>query len=196
MKNMYKVVNREHIHGNIVYVKDKIIHDIKKFNPHVKDNCCEGGLHYTNFKYISRFLFMGRYIYDVEIPEEAQVVKAEEGNPDKWRASCIILRNKRDILDIETIKLFRVSEGIIISWITYNQSYGKIDVPYVKGVDVFEERVKIRNLFKIFEYNDLSGVKKIEFFKYLNSFIFRDDALNHLKVKNTQIYNEYARFAH
>ncbi|AVG46616.1 ankyrin repeat protein [Acanthamoeba polyphaga mimivirus] len=65
-------------------------------------SCVPGGLYFTNINNIFKFINYGIYLVKVTIPEDAQMVKDPDN--DKWRADKIIISDKRDLRQIDTIK--------------------------------------------------------------------------------------------
>lgn len=65
-------------------------------------SCVPGGLYFTNIENIFKFINYGVYLVKVTVPEDAQMVK--DPNNDKWRADKIIISDKKDLFEIDTIK--------------------------------------------------------------------------------------------
>ena len=95
----YKITNEKECHHGFQYHDGLNVLD-KLFEP--TGTCVEGGLYFSDEDNIHKFLDYGCWLRVITIPEDAQMVKDPEG--DKWRADKIILGNKYEILNIETLK--------------------------------------------------------------------------------------------
>jgi hypothetical protein len=92
-----KVTNAAENHHGLQYV-DGLNVDIIPFER--EGSCCPGGIYFTTPKYIGNFLHMGCYIREVMVPEDAEMVE----DHNKWRASKVILGERRDLRKVETWK--------------------------------------------------------------------------------------------
>ncbi len=103
-----KITNAEENHHSLQYHDGLNIDPV----PFAKEgSCCAGGIYFTTPEYICNFLHIGRYVREVTIPEDAEMVQDPEG--DKWRASKVILSPRKDLNDIKTWKWF-VENGLDI----------------------------------------------------------------------------------
>jgi len=103
IKTMYfKITNAEENHNGLQY-HTGLVEDILPFQEEEEGSCVPGGIYFTDEKHIFKFLNYGIYIREVQIPEDAQFVKDPQG--DKWRASKIILGERKDLRELSTWKL-------------------------------------------------------------------------------------------
>jgi ankyrin repeat protein len=96
-----KILNIQENHNNLQY-KTGLIEDCIPFNNDPTLSCCSGGIYFSDEKYICEFLNYGIYIREVQIPDDAQMLKDPGGN--KWRASKVILGERKELTDINTWK--------------------------------------------------------------------------------------------
>jgi len=89
----YKILNEKECHNGLQY-KTGLNVDPLAFNP--KGTCEPGGIYYTQ-KDILAFLRYGPWIREVVIPDDAQVYKDPDENPEKWKANKVVLRKRRRI---------------------------------------------------------------------------------------------------
>lgn len=68
-----------------------------------------GGFNYAEDKCILRWLHRGTYIYDVELPDDAEFVKLE-GASTIYRSNKIIIRNPRKIDDDMAYYFYKISD--------------------------------------------------------------------------------------
>jgi len=94
----YKIISEDHIHNGYEYKEGLNILG-EGFNP--SGDCEPGGFYFAR-EDILCFIDYGTWLYEVEIPADAQVYENHR-NPKKWKADKIILKNKRRI-DQEAIK--------------------------------------------------------------------------------------------
>ncbi len=152
-------------------------------------SCVPGGLYFTNIENIFKFINYGIYLVKVTVPEDAQMVKDPDN--DKWRADKIIISDKKDLRQIDTIKYlienganikrdyhfvidFTINNGLhdILEYIlTICKDIGiKLSVPNVLPVYstrmakiLVKEKAKMSTQFvdQIIKNNDLKIIKKI-----------------------------------
>ncbi len=120
----FKITNQTENHHGIQYHDGLIIDHI----PFRKEgSCCPGGIYFTTPEYICEFLYIGYYIREVTIPEDAEMVQDPEG--DKWRASKVILGPRKDLRETETWDWMienGVDVSVAIAWSSYNGISSKI----------------------------------------------------------------------
>ncbi len=122
-----KITNSEENHNNLQY-QDGLIIDPVPFS--YKGSCCPGGIYFTTPEYICNFLDYGIYVREITIPEDAEMVQDPQG--DKWRASKVILGNRRDLREVDTWK-WLIQNGIDIHFyyeyaLRYASSNGHLEV--------------------------------------------------------------------
>lgn len=79
------------------------------WNPKGKSGKEFGGFNYASEECILRWLHRGDTIYDVEIPDDAEVVKLE-GATIIYRANKIIIKNPRKVTDEMALELYKKSK--------------------------------------------------------------------------------------
>lgn len=92
----YKITNEEEMHHGLQY-RDGIVTDINKFDPTAE---CNGGIYFSDIKYIHLYFCYGVYIRRVRIPSDARVCIESR----KIKTSKICLEEK---LPIEEFKLLK-----------------------------------------------------------------------------------------
>ena len=100
----YKILNEEECHNGLQY-KTGLNVDPLPFNP--SGDCKPGGIYFAR-EDILAFLNHGSWIREVIIPEDAQVYE-NPGEPKKWKADKVILR-ERERIDVDVIKRL-IKEG-------------------------------------------------------------------------------------
>ncbi len=122
----FKIFNEADNHHGFQY-KDGLNVDINDFQE--KGLCVAGGLHFTDADNICEFLHYGKYIREVEVPEnETQVVKCE----NEWRAKSLFLHPRKDLREVDTWK-WMIENNINIKVlnnyaITWAAEYGHLNV--------------------------------------------------------------------
>ncbi len=94
-QTFYKILNKELNHHNFQYNLGLNI-DTVPFDP--SGSCEPGGLYFTTFDHIFKFIEFGDNIAEVSIPEDAKVY--EDPGGDKYKADRIFIKS------IETLKNF------------------------------------------------------------------------------------------
>ncbi len=108
-----KITNAKENHHGLQYQDGLNIDPV----PFAKEgSCCAGGIYFTIPKYLCEFLYMGQYVREVTIPEDAEMVKDPEG--EKWRASKVILGPRKDLSKVEVWK-WLVEVGADIRWYAF-----------------------------------------------------------------------------
>jgi hypothetical protein len=91
----YKIINEKHNHNGLQY-KEGLNVDNVPFNP--SGECNPGGMYFFKLKNLADFLHFGTYIYEVTLPEDAQIYHEKR----KSKADKIIISNKRDLREVST----------------------------------------------------------------------------------------------
>ena len=132
-----KITNKAENHNNLQY-HDGLIQDILPFQK--KGSCVPGGIYFSDEKHILEFLNYGVYIREVQIPEDADFVEDPSGN--KYRASKIILKERKDLRELNTWK-WLVQNGVDIH---ANNNFALIELSEVED-DEFSQLIykNIRN---------------------------------------------------
>ena len=81
------------------------------WNPSTRDPETMGGFNFSTEDKILRYIFRGDTIYDVVIPEDAEVIECESKNVPHgiFRANKIIVTNPRKITEEMVIELYKKS---------------------------------------------------------------------------------------
>lgn len=93
--------------GNFEY-KVNIVNISNNWNPNEKEPSKMGGFNFGSEDKILRWLHRGDTIYDVIIPEDAEVILCNE-EKGIWRTNKIIVTNPRAITDEIVIELYKKS---------------------------------------------------------------------------------------
>lgn len=96
---------------DVVYKLDEV-NIAKKWNPSLKDPEKMGGFNFSTEDKIIRWLCRGDTLYDVIIPEDAQVIECENKSTPHgvFRTNKIIISNPRTITDELAMKLYLESD--------------------------------------------------------------------------------------
>ena len=122
-----KITNFEENHHGLQY------HDGLNIDPvpfRQVGSCCPGGIYFTTQKYICKFIGIGVYVREVTIPEDAEMRMDPSGG--KWRASAVILGERRDLGEAGTWK-WLVENGVDIHTdddyaLKYAAEYGHLEL--------------------------------------------------------------------
>jgi hypothetical protein len=118
-----KITNAKENHFGLQY------HDGLNIDPlpfAKEGSCCTGGIYFTTPEYICRFLYVGIYIREVIVPEDAEMVLDPQG--DKWRASKVTLFPRKDLREVNTWKWLVKNKVNIFDAFTYAYIYGHTEV--------------------------------------------------------------------
>lgn len=89
----YKIVRADHTHNGFKYKRGLNIDPVTFAT---EGSCVPGGLYFLNsLAHLDGFLSYGVWLYEVEVPADAQCVPDPQGN--KYRASKLILGKRRDL---------------------------------------------------------------------------------------------------
>ncbi len=104
----FKITNREENHYGFQY-KDGLNILKEKFNDDSQQSCCEGGFYFTTLEHIWKFYGYGCWLREVFLPyADPNFKMIEDVKNDKWRANMIILGNKYELCNLDTIKKFNL----------------------------------------------------------------------------------------
>ena len=91
--NFYKILNSNERHHGLQFKTGLNVDPI----PFKKEgSCCPGGIYFAR-EDILAFLYHGPWLRKVTIPTDAEMVLDPEKEPEKWRASRVILGKKEKI---------------------------------------------------------------------------------------------------
>ena len=131
----------------------------KEWHPSAKKGRDFGGFNFSTEDKILRWLHRGDTIYDVEIPENAEVVDIiESATPHGvLRSNKIIISNPRSITDDMALEFYKKST---IPEIAYYKSLGAVSVMNYKNtaMAIFRDKVNKDNIELVLEeWNDFLG---------------------------------------
>lgn len=113
MKNYCKVMfgNISGANSDVVY-KIGEVNTANNWNPKAENPKEMGGFNYSTYDTVFRWLVRGDTIYDVEIPENADIVSVDSPSAPGgvFRTNKIILSNPRTVDDDMALELYRSSE--------------------------------------------------------------------------------------
>lgn len=121
----------------------------RHWNPKAISGKDFGGLNYCDESCIIRWFHRGDTIYDVEIPEDAEVVKLE-GATTIYRANKIIIKNPRKIDDDLALHYYKISK---IPEIAYYRTLAAVSVMgYEKtAMAILKDKVTKDNIDDVLE---------------------------------------------
>lgn len=93
-KRYFKVIKNDMRHYNHTY-KEGLNILLDEFNSDPKDSCVPGGFYFSDLQNISNFFTLGHKVWEVKIPQDAQVVR-DLGDLVKWRTDKIRLKRRLD----------------------------------------------------------------------------------------------------
>lgn len=123
------------------------------WNPTAEKGRDFGGFNYATEDCILRWLHRGDYVYDVEIPEDAENVKIE-GATTIYRANKIIISNPRKITDEMAFEFYKKSN---IPELSYYKALAAVSVMNYKNtaIQMFRDKVNEENINIVLEeWND------------------------------------------
>ena len=136
--NFYKVLNETECHNGLQF-KTGLNVDPIPFKK--KGSCCPGGIYFAR-KDILAFLGYGPWLRKVTIPTDAEMVLDPEKEPEKWRASRVIL-GKREKITVEVVeRLIRgganvhVGTDLALRWASINGHLEIVKLLLERGADV------------------------------------------------------------
>lgn len=106
-----RVVNGVNSHANGYEFKIGEVNIADKWNPKANNPEEFGGFNFSTEDKILRYLHRGDTIYEVEIPEDAEVVEVESRNAPHgiFRTNKIIISNPKEVTDELVIELYKKS---------------------------------------------------------------------------------------
>ena len=123
------------------------------WNPTASNGKEFGGFNYTTEDCILRWLHRGNFIYDVEIPEDAETVRLE-GATVVYRTNKIILKNPRQINDADAMHYYNISN---IPQKSYYKALSAVAIMNYKqtALQILNDKVNINNIDEVLEeWND------------------------------------------
>lgn len=140
------------------------------WNPTSKCGKDFGGFNYTTEDSILRWLHRGDTIYDVEIPDDAEVVKLQ-GATIVYRTNKIIVKNPRKVTDDMALYFYEISE---IPQRSYYKALAAVSVMNYKktAYAILKDKVNKNNIDEVLEeWNDFIFHKGKDDRKTVNNFV-------------------------
>lgn len=147
-----KVVDGLYSNANGYEYRENEINICVNWNPTADNGKDFGGFNYTKEEYILRWLHRGNILYDVEIPENAEVIVVASATP-VYRTNKIIIKNPREIDDEMALHFYEISN---LTEEAYLQALAVVSVRNYKNTayKILEEKVNKDNIDKaIDEWN-------------------------------------------
>ena len=129
-----------------------------QWNPKANTPKEMGGLNFSNEKNILRWLHNGDTIYDVEVPDDAEVICVKEcATPNGvFRANKIIIRNPRKVTDEMALEFYKKST---IPEDAYPKALGGVSLMNFSKTanEIFNDKVNDDNIeYFLAEWNDFT----------------------------------------
>ena len=140
------------------------------WNPTSKCGKDFGGFNYTTEDSILRWLHRGDTIYDVEIPDDAEVVKLQ-GATIVYRTNKIIVKNPRKVTDDMALYFYEISK---IPQRSYYKALAAVSVMNYKktAYAILKDKVNKNNIDEVLEeWNDFIFHKGKDDRKTVNNFV-------------------------
>ena len=123
------------------------------WNPTAENGRDFGGFNYTTENCVLRWLHRGDFVYDVEIPSDAENIKLE-GATTIWRTNKIIISNPRKITDEIAYDFYKKSN---IPELSYYKALAAVSVMNYRNtaIQIFKDKVNKENIDLVLEeWND------------------------------------------
>ena len=140
--NFYKILNEKEIH-NSLQLKTGLNVDPVPFKK--EGSCCPGGIYFAR-EDILAFLYHGPWLRKVTVPTDAEMVLDPEKEPEKWRASKVILGEKGKIT-VEVVERLiqegadvHACEDVALKWASADGHFEVIKLLLRHGVDVHAQK--------------------------------------------------------
>lgn len=156
--NKYVKVMFETVSGADKNLKYKVgeVNTADKWNPQAQNPEDMGGFNYTTEDCILRWLHRGDTIYDVEIPEDAEIIKLD-GATTVYRASKIIISNPRKVDDELAFHFYKISN---IPEKSYYKALGAVSIMNYKktAYAILKDKINKNNIDEVLEeWNDFTS---------------------------------------
>lgn len=157
MKYLKVMFSDESRYNNFQYRVDEV-NCAPSWNPSAKTPEEMGGLNFSDEKHIIRYLHNGDTIYDVEVPEDAEVVAVKGcATPNGvFRSNKIIIRNPRKVTDEMALEFYKKST---IPEDAYPKALGSVSImDFSKTAnEIFNDKVNENNIeYFLLEWNDFT----------------------------------------
>ena len=112
MKKYMRVMYGTKSHAGGFEYKIDEVNETKNWNPKADNPEDFGGFNFSTEDKILRWLLRGDTLYDVELPEDAEMIECENKNAPHgvFRSNKIILRNPRKLDDALVMELYEKSD--------------------------------------------------------------------------------------
>lgn len=161
MKYLKVMFSNESRYNNFQYKINEVNYALS-WNPNAKTPKEMGGLNFSNEENILRYLHNGDIIYDVEIPEDADVVAVKEcATPNGvFRSNKIIVRNPRKVTDEMALTFYKKST---IPEDAYPKALGGVSLMNFSKTanSIFNDKVNSNTInYFLSEWNDFMDRKE------------------------------------
>ncbi len=163
MQNKYLKVMFGNKGANYVYKIGKV-NIANTWNPQAKKSRDFGGFNFSTEDKIIRWLHRGDTIYDVEVPDDAEVVDVvESATPHGvFRSNKIIISNPRKVTDEMALHFYKIST---IPEIAYYKALGAVCLMnyHNTALAILKDKVNSENIDLVLsEWNDFINLNKDE----------------------------------
>ena len=144
-------------HNNFYYNIDEVT-VADKWNPESTDFYGQGGMNFTNEENALRWISRGDTLYDVIIPDDAEVINVENSKTPNgiYRSNKIIVTNPRKVSDELTLELYKKSS---MPELTYYKTMSALAMKgcYNTCLEIIRDKVNKDNIdLVISEYIDFN----------------------------------------
>ncbi len=162
------------------------INTASNWNPTAENAKDFGGFNYATEDCILRWLHRGDTIYDVEIPEDAEIIKLE-GATTVYRTNKIIINNPRKVDDNLALHFYKISK---IPEKSYYKSLAVVSIMDYKktAYQIINDKVRKDNIDEVLEeWNDFIFHNGKDDRKELNGLVKEVDKILNEKKSNLLI---------
>lgn len=107
MAKFLRVMNGLKSHAGGFEYKLNEVNVAEVWNPSADNQKDIGGFNFTDEEHMLRWLLRGNVLYDVELPDDAEVLMYEGNNPKGvYRTNKIIVKNPRDVTEEMAMDLY------------------------------------------------------------------------------------------
>lgn len=142
---------------NLIYTLNKV-NISNNWNPNTNNNEDYGGFNFCDEESIIRWLHRGDTVYDVEIPEDADVKELEKATKI-YRSNKIIIKNPRKMTDDLALYYYKISN---IKEKSYYSALAVVSLMNYKNtaLSILRDKVNTNNIDEVLkEWNDFKNHK-------------------------------------